>query len=79
MSDREDWNGKMHMGGYVYAPLYEKGVKSKVKIEKFWEDLGQLLQKFENVKRIFLLGDMNAKVGSRIVWMTGKIGMIKCI
>ncbi len=49
----------------VYAPVCEKEVKSKVKIEKFWEDLGQLLKKFENMRQIFLLGDMNAKVGSR--------------
>ncbi len=43
----------------------EKEVESKVKIEKFWEDLGQLLKKFENMRRIFLLGDMNVKVGGR--------------
>ncbi len=42
-------------------------MKSKVMREKFWEDLGQLLKKFENVRRIFLLGDMNAKVGSRVI------------
>ncbi len=35
-----------------------------MKLEKFWEDLGQLLKKFENVRRVFLLGDMNARVGS---------------
>ncbi len=35
-----------------------------MKLEKSWEDLGQLLKKFENVRRVFLLGDMNARVGS---------------
>ncbi len=39
-------------------------MKGKMKLEKFWEDLGQVLKKFENVRRIFLLGDMNASVGS---------------
>ncbi len=47
----------------MYAPVCEKGVKSKAKIEKFWEDLAQLQKKFDNVRRIFLLGDMNAQVG----------------
>ncbi len=61
MDDRKNWNDKMHM----YAPVCEKGVKSKVKMEKFWEDLGQLLKKFENIRRIFLLGDINARVGGR--------------
>ncbi len=35
-----------------------------MKLEKFWEELGQLLKKFETVKRVFLLGDMNARIGS---------------
>ncbi len=48
----------------VYAPVNEKGMKDKMKLEKFWEDLDQLLKKFENVRRVFLLGDMNASVGS---------------
>ncbi len=63
-------------GVCVYAPVYEKGVKSKVKIEKFWEDLGQLRKRSENVRRIFLLGDMNARVGSReIVGVVGGYGV----
>ncbi len=48
----------------VYAPVNEKGMKGKMKLEKFWEDLGQLLNKFENVRRIFVLGDRNVRVGS---------------
>ncbi len=39
-------------------------VKGKMKLEKFWDDLGQLLKKFQNVRRVFLLGGMNARVGS---------------
>ncbi len=39
----------------VYAPVNEKGIKGKMKLEKFWEELGQLLKKFENVRRVFLL------------------------
>ncbi len=50
-------------------------MKGKMKLEKFWEDLGQLL-KFENVRRAFLLGDMNAKVGStEIGGVVGKYGV----
>ncbi len=48
----------------VYAPVNEKRMKGKMKLEKFWEDLGQLLKKFENVRRVFVLGDMNVRVGS---------------
>ncbi len=48
----------------VYAPVNEKGMKGKMKLENFWEDLGQLLKKSENVRRIFVLGDMNTGVGS---------------
>ncbi len=47
-----------------------------MKLEKFWEDLGQLLKKFENVRRVFLLGDMNARVGStEIGGVVGKLAM----
>ncbi len=59
----------------VYAPVNEKGMKGKMKLEKFWEDLGQLLKKFENV-RIFVLGNMNARVGStEIGGVVGKYGV----
>ncbi len=33
-------------------------------MEKFWEELGQLLKKLGNARRVFLLGDMNTRVGS---------------
>ncbi len=60
----------------VYAPVNEKGMKGKVKLEKFWEDLGQLLKNFENVRRVFLLGDMHARVGStEIGGVVGKYGV----
>ncbi len=39
----------------VYAPVNENRMKGKMKLEKFWEDLGQLLKTFENVRRVFLL------------------------
>ncbi len=49
---------------------------SKMKLEKFWEDLGQLLKKFENVRRVFLLADMNMRVGSTEIWgVVGKYGV----
>ncbi len=32
----------------VYAPVNEKGMIGKMKLEKFWKDLGELLKKFEN-------------------------------
>ncbi len=60
----------------VYAPVNEKGMKGKLKLEKFWEDLGQLLKKFENVRRVLLLGDMNVRVGStEIGVVVGKYGV----
>ncbi len=59
-----------------YAPVNEKGMKGKMKLEKFWEDLGQLLKKFENVRRVFLFGDMNVRVGStEIGGVEGKYGV----
>ncbi len=66
----------MHECVCVYAPVNEKGIKGKMKFEKFWEELGQLLKKFENVRRIFLLGDMNVRVGStEIGGVVGKFGV----
>ncbi len=60
----------------VYAPVNEKGMKGKMKLYKFWGDLGQLLKKFENVRRVFLLGDMIARVGStEIGGVVGKYGV----
>ncbi len=60
----------------MYAPVHEKGIKGKMKLEKFWEELGQLLKKFENVRRVFLLGNMNARVGStEIGGVVGKFGV----
>ncbi len=45
-------------------------------MEKFWEDLRQVLKKFENVRRIFLLGDFNARVGNtEIAGVVGKYGV----
>ncbi len=51
----------------------EKGMKGKMKVEKFWEYLGQLLKKYENVRSVFLFGDMNARVGSTEIG--GVVGM----
>ncbi len=48
----------------VFAPVTDKGMKGKMKQEKFWDDLSQLLKKSENVRRAFVLEDMNARVGS---------------
>ncbi len=60
----------------MYAPVNEKGMRGKMKLEKFWEDLVQVLKKFENVRRVFLLGDMNARVGNtEIVGVVGKYGV----
>ncbi len=47
-----------------------------MKLDKFWEGFGQSLKKFENVRRLFLLGDMNARVGStEIGEVVGKFGV----
>ncbi len=54
----------------------KKERKARWKLEKFWEDLGQLLKKFKNVRRVFLLGDMNARAGStEIGGVVGKYGV----
>ncbi len=51
-------------------------MKGKMLLEKFWEDLSQLLKKFENVRRVFVLGYMNARVGStEIGGVVGKYGV----
>ncbi len=42
----------MCMGVCVYAPVNEKGIKGKMEMEKFWEELGQYLNKFVNVRRV---------------------------
>ncbi len=54
VDDGEDKNGEMCMGVCVcvYAPVNEKGIKGKMMFEKFWEELGQLLKKFENVREL---------------------------
>ncbi len=45
-------------------------------MEKFWEELDQVLKKFENVRRVYLLGDMNVRVGStEIRGVVGKFGV----
>ncbi len=60
----------------MYAPVNEKEMKGKMKVEKFWEDLSQLLKKFENVRRVFLLGGMNTRVGStEIGGVVGRYGV----
>ncbi len=60
----------------MHVTVYEIGSKGKMKLEKFWEDLGQVLKKFENVREVFLLGDMNARVGStEIGGVVGKYGV----
>ncbi len=60
----------------VYAPVNEKGMKGKMKLEKFWEDLSQVIKKFKSVRRVFLLGDMNARVGNtEIGGVVGKYGV----
>ncbi len=60
-------------GTQSYTPVRRNG---EMELEKFWEDFGQLLKKFENVRRVFLLGDMNARVGStEIGGVVGKYGV----
>ncbi len=81
LGPRIGWmSGKLVMvkgaGVCVYPPVNEKGVKGKVKLGKFWKELGHLLKKFENVRRVFLLGDTNARVGStEIRGVLGKFGV----
>ncbi len=60
----------------VYAPVNEKGIKGQDEIGKILGGVGQVLKKFENVRRVFLLGDMNVRVGSaEIGGVVGKFGV----
>ncbi len=58
------------------CPSDLKRMKGKLKLEKFWEDLDQFLKKFENARRVFLLGDMNVRIGrAEIGGVVGKYGV----
>ncbi len=51
-------------------------MKGKMKLEKFWEDIGQLLKKFGNVRRVFELVYINVRVGStEIEGVVGRDGV----
>ena len=57
----------------VYAPT---GNAEEAEIERFYEDLQDLLEQTPKKDVLFIIGDQNAKVGSQeIPGVTGKFGL----
>lgn len=46
----------------VCAPVNKIIQKGKMRVTKFWVELGQCLKRYDNVERVFMLRDMNEKV-----------------
>jgi len=60
----------------VYAPVNAKTKKGRDERNEFWKDLNDCLRKFEPERRVILMGDMNAKVGSDVIGcIVGKWGV----
>ena len=59
--------GKIGMVKYawvcVYAPVNMKTTKGKSEMRVFWKELNECLKKFESERKVFVMGDLNAKVG----------------
>ena len=59
--------GKIGMVKYawvcVYAPVNMKTTKGKSEMRVFWKELNECLKKFEPERKVFVMGDLNAKVG----------------
>ena len=47
----------------VYAPTNDKNVKDREQVDKFWEELDQLIPNIPDTHIKILLGDFNAKIG----------------
>ena len=60
----------------VYAPVNLKTVKGKKEMEKFWNELNDCINGFEEGRKVIVMGDMNAKVGDECVEdVVGKWGV----
>ena len=58
----------------VYAPTTNA---EEVKVERFYEDIQDLLELTTKKDVLFIIGDWNAKVGSQeIPGVTGKFGLV---
>ena len=55
----------------VYAPTSN----AEVEVERFYEDLQNLLELTPKKDVLFILGDWNAKAGSEVHGVTGKFGL----
>ena len=56
----------------VYAPTSNA---EEAEVERFYEDLQDLLELTPIKDVLFIIGDWNAKVGSPDTWSTGKFGL----
>ena len=57
----------------VYAPISNA---EKTEVERFYEDLQDLLELTPKKDALFIIGDWNAKVGSQeTLGVTGKFGL----
>ena len=54
----------------VYAPTSNA---EEAEVERFYEDLQDLLELTHKKDALFIIGDWNAKVKSRNTWSNGKI------
>ena len=60
----------------VYAPVNMKTKKGKSEMKKFWNELNECLKMFEPERKVFVMGDMNARVGCEEVdGVVGKWGV----
>ena len=72
--------GKIGMVKYawvcVYAPVNKKTKKGKSEMKEFWNELNDCLKMFEPERKVFVMGDMNARVGCEEVdGIVGKWGV----
>jgi len=56
----------------VYAPTSNS---EEAEVERFYEDLQDLLELTSKKDVLFIIGDWNAKVGSQTPGVTGKFGL----
>ena len=57
---------------HIYAPTSNS---EEAEVERFYEDLQDLLELTSKKDVLFIIGDWNAKVGSQTPGVTGKFGL----
>ena len=60
----------------VYAPVNMKTTNGRKEMEKFWNELNECVNSFEEGRKVIVMGDMNAKVGDECMEdVVGKWGV----